>query len=84
VSESVGLSPLMVLVAILIGGDLLGLAGMFLAVPIAAALRVLVLQALPASRKEVPIAMPKTPTSATSAATSPAAASTARRSRAGS
>jgi predicted PurR-regulated permease PerM len=50
VSESVGLSPLTVIVAILIGADLLGLAGMFLAVPIAAALRVLVLHALPNAR----------------------------------
>jgi predicted PurR-regulated permease PerM len=62
VSESVGLSPLMVIVAILIGADLLGVAGMFLAVPIAAALRVLVLQALPAARSEAPISVPKNPT----------------------
>ncbi len=64
VSQSVGLSPLAVIVAILIGADLLGIAGMFLAVPIAAALRVLVLQALPAARSEPPVTMPKKPTPA--------------------
>ncbi|HEV3158352.1 MAG TPA: AI-2E family transporter, partial [Candidatus Baltobacteraceae bacterium] len=47
VSESVGLSPLMVIIAILIGGELHGIPGMFIAVPVAAILRVLVLHALP-------------------------------------
>lgn len=47
VSDSVGLSPLMVIVAILIGGELLGIAGMFLAVPLAAIVRVIVLNAFP-------------------------------------
>lgn len=47
VSGSVGLSPLMVIVAILIGADLHGLAGMFIAVPVAAILRVLIIHALP-------------------------------------
>ena len=47
VSSSVGLSPLGVIVAILIGADLGGIFGMFLAVPIAAALRVLVLDLKP-------------------------------------
>jgi len=42
VSDSVGLSPLTVIVAILIGADLLGIAGMFIAVPVVAMLRVLV------------------------------------------
>ena len=51
VSESVGLSPLMVIVAILIGGELNGIGGMFLAVPIAAAIRVVLLQALPRAPK---------------------------------
>jgi predicted PurR-regulated permease PerM len=41
VSESVGLSPLVVIVAVLIGGDLLGIPGMFLAVPVAGMIRVL-------------------------------------------
>jgi predicted PurR-regulated permease PerM len=54
VSESVGLSPLMVIVAILLGGELLGVAGMFLAVPVAAVLRVFVLHALPASSRTAP------------------------------
>jgi predicted PurR-regulated permease PerM len=47
VSGSVGLSPLMVIVAILVGADLHGLAGMFIAVPVAAILRVLVIHSLP-------------------------------------
>jgi len=42
VSDSVGLSPLTVIVAILIGAELLGIAGMFIAVPVAAILRILV------------------------------------------
>lgn len=37
-----------VIVAILIGGDLLGIAGMFIAVPIAAILRVLMRDLVPA------------------------------------
>jgi predicted PurR-regulated permease PerM len=56
VSGSVGLSPLMVIVAILIGADLLGILGMFLAVPVAAMLRVLVLHALPGGRPSSPSA----------------------------
>jgi predicted PurR-regulated permease PerM len=54
VSESVGLSPLTVIIAILIGAELLGIAGMFLAVPIAAALRVLILHAVPNARRPLP------------------------------
>jgi len=54
VSESVGLTPLTVIVAILIGGTLLGLGGMFLAVPIAAALRVIIMHAVPAARRPIP------------------------------
>ncbi|MBD5636083.1 MAG: AI-2E family transporter, partial [Candidatus Eremiobacteraeota bacterium] len=53
VSDSVGLSPLMVIVAILIGGELLGIAGMFVAVPIAGALLVILLHALPRARAAV-------------------------------
>jgi len=58
VSDSVGLSPLMVIVAILIGGDLLGIAGMFLAVPIAAALRVVIIHAVPGLRAPPPSVPP--------------------------
>ena len=47
VSESVGLSPFIVIVAILIGADLGGVAGMFIAVPVAGMLRVLVVNAVP-------------------------------------
>jgi predicted PurR-regulated permease PerM len=47
ISGSVGLSPLGVIIAILIGGDLGGVLGMFVAVPIAAALRVLMLDLKP-------------------------------------
>ena len=47
-SDSVGLSPLTVIVAILIGAELLGIAGMFIAVPVAAMLRVLVRDLAPA------------------------------------
>jgi predicted PurR-regulated permease PerM len=41
VGESVGLSPLVVILALFAGGQLFGLLGIFLAVPVAAALRVL-------------------------------------------
>jgi predicted PurR-regulated permease PerM len=54
VSDSVGLSPLMVIVAILIGGELLGITGMFIAVPIAGALRVILLHAVPRARAPEP------------------------------
>ncbi len=54
VSDSVGLSPLMVIVAILIGGDLLGITGMFLAVPIAAVARVVLLHAVPRLARPLP------------------------------
>jgi len=47
VSESVGLSPLVVIVAVLIGGELLGIPGMFIAVPTAAILRVLRMHFVP-------------------------------------
>ncbi len=50
VSDSVGLSPLTVIVAILIGGELLGVLGMFVAVPVAGILRVALLHALPRAR----------------------------------
>jgi predicted PurR-regulated permease PerM len=47
VSESVGLTPLAVIIAVLIGAELGGIGGMFIAVPIAAALRVFILHAKP-------------------------------------
>jgi len=70
VSDSVGLSPLMVIVAILIGGELLGIAGMFVAVPIAGALRVILLHALPRARAPElpPVTPPANPTLARAAA----------------
>ncbi len=49
VGESVGIHPLGVMVALIIGGDLFGLVGMILAIPVAASVRVLfqsILQAL--------------------------------------
>ncbi len=45
--DNVGLSPLYIILAILIGSELFGLAGTFLAVPVAAMLRVLREQLLP-------------------------------------
>ncbi len=73
VSDSVGLSPLMVIVAILIGGELLGIAGMFVAVPIAGALRVILLHALPrAGVPEVPPVPPPGSPALARAAAAPA------------
>ncbi|MDB5027400.1 MAG: tqsA 2 [Candidatus Eremiobacteraeota bacterium] len=45
--ENVGLSPFWIIMAILAGSELFGLAGTFLAVPVAAMLRVLRMQLLP-------------------------------------
>jgi predicted PurR-regulated permease PerM len=65
VSDSVGLSPLTVIVAILIGGELNGVLGMFVAVPVAGILRVALLHALPRSRAPlVPVAAAEAPPSA--------------------
>jgi len=61
ISESVGLSPLMVIVAILIGADLLGLGGMFLAVPVAAILRVICIHAVPGFRAPAAVAAGSAP-----------------------
>lgn len=59
VSESVGLSPLVVIVAVLIGGELLGIPGMFLAVPVAGMIRVLRMHFMPhASRRSVEAVRP--------------------------
>ncbi|HUY83587.1 MAG TPA: AI-2E family transporter, partial [Steroidobacteraceae bacterium] len=54
--ENVGLSPLYIILSILIGSELFGLAGTFLAVPVAAMLRVLREQLLPspAPQSEAP------------------------------
>jgi predicted PurR-regulated permease PerM len=45
--DNVGLSPLYIILAILIGSELFGLAGTFLAVPVAAMMRVMREQLLP-------------------------------------
>lgn len=47
VSKTVALSPLTVILAILIGGDMLGIVGMFIAVPAAGMLRVLMMHLMP-------------------------------------
>ena len=47
VSKTVAVSPLTVLLAILIGGDMMGIVGMFIAVPIAGMLRVLAMHIVP-------------------------------------
>lgn len=61
--DNVGLSPLYIILAILLGSELFGLAGTFLAVPVAAMLRVLREQLLPqpADPSEVPPALTKRP-----------------------
>lgn len=48
VSKKVSLSPLTVILAILIGGELMGVVGMFIAVPVAGILRVLAMHVVPA------------------------------------
>jgi predicted PurR-regulated permease PerM len=61
--ENVGLSPLYIIISILVGSELFGLAGTFLAVPVAAMIRVLREQLLPqpAPASEVPPALTKLP-----------------------
>lgn len=49
VSRTIQLSPSAVLVAILIGGELYGIMGMFIAVPVAGIIRVLLLHVIPGS-----------------------------------
>lgn len=49
VSRTIQLSPAAVVIAILIGGKLYGVPGMFIAVPIAAIIRVLLLHVIPGS-----------------------------------
>lgn len=63
VSKTVSLSPLAVILAILIGGELMGVFGMFVAVPIAGMLRVLVMHVVPpkASVQEAQPALTETP-----------------------
>ena len=47
VSDTVGLSPLWVIIAIMVGGELLGIAGMFIAVPIAGMIHVVLQHFVP-------------------------------------
>lgn len=47
VSKTVSLSPLAIILAILIGGELMGVVGMFIAVPVAGMLRVVAFQIMP-------------------------------------
>ncbi|MDQ2873127.1 MAG: AI-2E family transporter [Candidatus Eremiobacteraeota bacterium] len=54
VSESVGLSPLAVIVALLAGGELFGLPGLLLGVPVAGAIKVLLANFVPAQVPYVP------------------------------
>ena len=49
VSRTIQLSPSAVVLAILIGGDLYGIVGMFIAVPVAGIIRVLLLHVIPGS-----------------------------------
>jgi predicted PurR-regulated permease PerM len=49
VSRTIKLSPSTVIVAILIGGDLYGVVGMFIAVPVAGIIRVIMLHVIPGS-----------------------------------
>jgi predicted PurR-regulated permease PerM len=61
--DNVGLSPLYIILAILVGSELFGLAGTFLSVPVAAMLRVLRehLMPLPASEAEQPSPLTRRP-----------------------
>jgi predicted PurR-regulated permease PerM len=69
--DNVGLSPLYIILAILIGSELFGLIGTFLSVPVAAMLRVLREHFLPApvSRAEAPPDLTKRPRDATAVKT---------------
>jgi len=58
VSESVGLSPLFVLLALLAGGELLGLPGLLIAVPVAGLIRALLITFVPIDREALPAEAP--------------------------
>lgn len=51
VGQRVGLTPLMVIIAILVGAELGGILGMFIAVPLAGIIRALALRFLPSTEK---------------------------------
>ena len=53
VSKSVELSPLIVVIALIIGGELMGIAGLLIAVPIAGVLRVLIMNFRP--QRQLPV-----------------------------
>ncbi|MFN2529154.1 MAG: AI-2E family transporter [Candidatus Baltobacteraceae bacterium] len=63
VSKTVSLSPLTVILAILIGGDMMGIVGMFIAIPVAGMLRVLMMHVMPAkvSQQEAQPALTEAP-----------------------
>jgi hypothetical protein len=65
---NVGLSPVWIILAILAGSELFGLAGTFLAVPTAAIIRVLLLHFLPRDGTPPPVAAMAVPAAALDAA----------------
>lgn len=58
VGESVGLTPLFVLLALLTGGELLGLPGLLIAVPVAGLIRALLITFVPIDREALPAEAP--------------------------
>jgi predicted PurR-regulated permease PerM len=73
VSRTIQLSPSAVVIAILIGGDLYGIIGMFIAVPVAGIIRVLLLHVIPGSvsRDEAKPVLTKDPHDSTEEAAAP-------------
>ncbi len=73
VSRTIQLSPSAVVIAILIGGDLYGIIGMFIAVPVAGIIRVILLHIIPGSvsRDEARPVLTKDPHDAVEEAAAP-------------
>jgi len=73
VSRTIQLSPSAVVLAILVGGDLYGVIGMFIAVPVAGIIRVLLLHVIPGSvsRDEAKPILTKDPRDSTEEAAAP-------------
>ncbi len=73
VSRTIQLSPSAVVIAILIGGELYGVPGMFVAVPVAGIIRVLLLHIIPGSvsRDEAKPVLTKDPTDSVEEAAAP-------------
>ncbi|MDQ6766563.1 MAG: AI-2E family transporter, partial [Candidatus Eremiobacteraeota bacterium] len=64
VGQRVGLTPLMVIIAILLGAELGGILGMFISVPLAGIIKAVATRFLPSTQSELPESKPSRPKNA--------------------